>query len=54
MGRLCLMGNRYQKQFFNRLFPLSEWKQKYKHAEVDPVKFSVHFDKEFLKENKRL
>jgi hypothetical protein len=56
VGRVIYEGGSLteeQNQFFNRLFPINEWKQKYKRTEIDPVKFSVHFDKEFLKDNKK-
>lgn len=42
-----------QKQYFNQVFPLNEWKQTYHRAEVDPVKFSGDFHRKVIDANKK-
>ncbi|MDD9147230.1 DUF6020 family protein [Sporolactobacillus sp. CQH2019] len=40
-----------QKQYFNHIFPLSRWKQKYQPTQVDSVKFSTGFNKNYIRQN---
>lgn len=39
------------KEFFDKMLPEEEWKEKYKELSVDPLKFSPKFNQEFAEEN---
>ncbi len=42
-----------QKQFFHQVLPINEWKQRYHPTDVDMIKFTGHFNREFIKANKK-